>query len=280
MVLIDFWTYTCINCIRTLPHVTSWYSKYKDKGLVVLGIHTPEFEFEKNTKNVEQAIKQYGIEYPVAQDNNYATWTAFDNHYWPAKYLIDKNGKVRLTHFGEGKYEETEEAIKELLKETGQKVSEEVSTMPDETPKTRNSPETYLGSQRMEFYFPNGRVNSDSYRDLKTTLNIPVNSFTLGGDWEVTDEYSESVKNSVLEYNFSANKVFLVMRPHTEGKIKVLLDGKGLDNSNSGSDVRNSFVPITSDRLYNLIDLKGNTGKHLLRIEFTPGIQIFAFTFG
>ncbi len=282
VVLIDFWTYTCINCIRTLPHVTSWYEKYKDQGFVVLGVHTPEFEFEKKTENVEAAIKQYGINYPVPQDNDYATWNAFSNRYWPAKYLIDKDGIVRYVHFGEGKYEETEKAIRILLEEAGSKVKEDMSDLPDETPRVRNSPETYLGSSRMQYYFPNGRIGNGSYKDLTISSNIPVNSFTLGGDWVVMDEYSTSGSNAALEYRFLANKVFLVMRPKngSEGKVRVSLDGKPVDSSSSGKDVVNGFVPITSDRLYELIDLKGNRGEHLLRIEFSPGIEIFAFTFG
>jgi len=282
VVLIDFWTYTCINCIRTLPHVTSWYEKYKDSGFVVIGVHTPEFEFEKKTENVETAIKQYGISYPVPQDNNYSTWNAFNNRYWPAKYLIDKDGIVRYVHFGEGKYEETEKAIRLLLEEAGSAIKEDMSDLPDETPRVRNSPETYLGSLRMQYYFPNGRIDRGSYKNLKTTNNISVNSFTLGGDWTVMDEYSTSDSNAVLEYNFQADKVFLVMRPQNglEGKVRVLLDGKVVDSSNAGKDVINGFIPITSDRLYELINLKGNRGTHLLRLEFSPGIEIFAFTFG
>jgi len=277
VVLVDFWTYTCINCIRTLPHIVSWYEKYKDDGFVVLGIHTPEFEFEKNTNNVLQATKQYKITYPVAQDNDYATWEAYDNHYWPAKYLIDRDGSIRYYHFGEGEYEKTEEAIQLLLEEAGQKVTDEKSNMPDETPKIRNSPETYLGASRMEYYYPNGRINIGSYNNLKTSSGIPTNSFTLGGNWIVSEEYSESGSNAVLEYKFFASKVFLVMKPRstssgqarTEGKVKVILDGKEV-----------GFIPINSDKLYDLINLQGNPGEHLLRLEFSPGIQVFAFTFG
>lgn len=282
VVLMDFWTYTCINCIRTLPHVTSWYEKYKDKGLLVIGVHTPEFEFEKKTENVKAAIKQYGINYPVPQDNDYATWNAFNNRYWPAKYLIDKDGIVRYVHFGEGKYEETEKAIRLLLEETGTKIKEDMSGLPDETPRVRNSPETYLGSFRMAYYFPNDRIDNGEYKSLKASSGISTNSFTIGGDWTIMDEYSISGSNAVLEYKFLANKVFLVMRPKngSEGKIRVLLDGKVVNSSNSGKDVVNGFIPITSDRLYELIDLRGNRGEHLLRLEFSPGIEVFAFTFG
>ncbi len=283
VVLIDFWTYTCINCIRTLPHVTSWYEKYKDQGLVVIGVHTPEFEFEKKTENVVAAMKQYGINYPVAQDNDYATWNAFNNRYWPAKYLIDKDGIVRYVHFGEGKYEEAEKAIRLLLEEAGSKVGEDMSGLPDETPRVKNSPETYLGLSRMQYYFPNGRIEKGSYKNLKTANSIPVNFFTLGGDWIVMDEYSTSGKNAVLEYKFSANKAFLVMRAKDVGDIRtvrVFLDGKLVDATSSGSDPERGTITVNEDRLYNLIDLKGSRGEHLLRLEFSPGIEIFAFTFG
>jgi cytochrome c biogenesis protein CcdA/thiol-disulfide isomerase/thioredoxin len=282
VVLIDFWTYTCINCIRTLPHVTSWYEKYKDKGFIVIGVHTPEFEFEKDAKNVSQAMAQYKIRYPVPQDNNFSTWDAFNNRYWPAKYLIDSQGTVRYYHFGEGQYDETEEAIRLLLEESGAKLQEEKTEMADETPRMRLTPETYLGTGRMQYYFPNGGINKGTYKNLKKSSSLPLNTFTLEGDWTVSDEYSEAGSNAALEQKFYANKVFLVMstKGGRDGKVRILLDGKVVDNSNSGSDVTNGFVPINMDKLYNLIDLQGKNGEHLLRIEFSPGIQVFAFTFG
>lgn len=283
VVLVDFWTYTCINCIRTLPHVTAWYDKYNKDGFVTIGIHTPEFEFEKSTNNVEAAIKQFNIHYPVAQDNNYATWTAFQNQYWPAEYLIDKNGNVRRTHFGEGEYEEMEEAIRILLKEKGASLSAGLVEMPDDTPAQRISPETYIGSSRMEYYYPNGRVNNGSYTNLKLQPQIPVNSFDFGGSWIVSDEYSQTGNNASLEYKFYANKVFLVLKPANSnaGKVRVFLDGKVVSILNKGRDVNSDgYIPITEDRLYELINLQGKYGEHLLRLEFSNGIQVFAFTFG
>ena len=190
VVLVDFWTYTCINCIRTLPHVTAWYEKYKDQGFVVIGVHTPEFEFEKETANVEDALKTYKINYPVAQDNNYATWRAYSNRYWPAEYLIDAEGRVRRTHFGEGEYDETEKAIQALLKEAG--TSPETLTLeeiPDQTPKSAITPETYLGSARSQFN-PN----------LK-----------LEGTWKTFPEYIESREEAVINYNITASKVFIIL---------------------------------------------------------------------
>lgn len=285
VVLVDFWTYTCINCIRTLPHVTTWYENYKDKGFVVVGVHTPEFEFEKEQKNVEQAIKQYNIHYPVAQDNNYATWNAYKNQYWPAEYLIDQEGKIRRTHFGEGEYEETEKAIQALLEEKGSKISHKTSSMPDETPSYRISPETYLGSKRMQYLYPQGAIENGTYQS-SLQKDLPLNSFSFGGEWIVADEQASAGKNAVLEYNFLANKVFLVMHPPAnlgseQAKIKVYLDGKIVEEKVSGEDVKNGVLLIDSERLYNLVNLHEEKGGHILRLEFlTPGIQIYAFTFG
>jgi len=281
VVLIDFWTYTCINCIRTLPYITSWYEKYKDQGLVVIGVHTPEFEFEKDTENVKRAISQYGITYPVAQDNDFRTWDAYSNRYWPAKYLIDKDGKIRYFHFGEGKYEETEKAIQDLLKESGKTVAQELENIPDQTPKMRLSPETYLGSKRMEFYYPSGSL-SNGKSNFTLSQNPSPSTFSLGGQWEITDEYAKASQNSTLVYNFYADKVFLVLNPNSpNSRARIYLDGKLISENDSGEDVNNGIVTIDSDRLYNLIDLKNGPSEHNLKIEFiTPGIEAFAFTFG
>ena len=282
VVLIDFWTYTCINCIRTLPHLKNWHEKYKDQGLVIIGVHTPEFEFEKNPENVRKAISDFGIKYTVMQDNNYTTWTAYNNRYWPAKYLIDSKGKIRYTHFGEGEYEKTEKIIQDLLKESGVDLKADVTNMPDETPRIKTTPEAYLGSTRMAFFYPSGNIGNGK-KTFTLPQNIPTNYFSLGGEWTITDEYSLSGKNAVLELNFYGGKVFLVMRPDekiTNQKVKVILDGKLVNKLNSGVDVKNGIVTLDSDRLYDLIDLRGNPGEHLLRLEFDPGISIFAFTFG
>jgi cytochrome c biogenesis protein CcdA/thiol-disulfide isomerase/thioredoxin len=282
VVLIDFWTYTCINCIRTLPHVTSWYDKYKNEGFVVVGVHTPEFQFEHDTKNVLNAIKMFNIHYPVVQDNDYAIWNSYSNQYWPAEYLIDANGNVRRTHFGEGEYEEMEMAIQTLLKEKGAKIDSGLEKMLDQTPKMSLSPETYLGSDRMQFYYPNGNTGNVN-QEFKLSENIPQDSFSLGGQWDITAETAIAVKNAVLDCNFFADKVFLVLRPGVSknSKVKIFLDGKAVDSSNAGSDIQNGEIIIDSDRLYNLIDLKGNPGNHLLKLEFQDsGTEAFAFTFG
>lgn len=261
VVLVDFWTYSCINCIRTLPFVTGWYEKYKDQGFVVVGVHTPEFEFEKKTENVGKALKMFQINYPVAQDNSYSTWNNFNNRYWPAKYLIDKNGHLRYSHNGEGQYEETEKAIQSLLTETGKVISTETLSMPDQTPKIRLTPETYLGKNRMDIF---------------------SSVFKYVGNWNISNEYGESTAGASLELNFYANKVYLVITPHGPSDlITVYLDGKTLDTEFAGKDVHDGKIFLDSSRLYELIDLKGNPGKHVLRLDFgTKGTQVFAFTFG
>ncbi len=282
VVLVDFWTYTCINCIRTLPHVTTWYDKYKDQGFVVIGVHSPEFEFEKNTANVQNAIKQFGIHYPVVQDNNYSIWKSFANEYWPAEYLVDANGMVRRTHFGEGEYNEMEEAIQELLIESGKPATTTLANMPDQTPTVRTSPETYLGTDRAQFYYPGGSPDSGT-GDFTLSANLPLDTFSLGGQWSVGNTQIISGKNSILNYHFTANKVYLVLRPgvNTKAIIKVYLDGSLVDQIHSGSDVQQGIITVDKDRLYNLIDLRGQTGEHTLKLEFdTPGTEAFAFTFG
>ncbi len=292
VVLVDFWTYTCINCIRTLPHVTSWYDKYKDQGFVVIGVHTPEFEFEKDSNNVLNAIKQYNIHYPVPQDNVFATWNNYNNQYWPAEYLIDAKSIIRRTHFGEGEYDETERAIQALLKEAGKQVNSGLESMPDQTPKSQNSPETYLGSKRMLYLSQGGKADNGN-QTFKLDSQVSKNRFSFGGEWNITDEQAVSGKNAVISYNFSADKVFLVLRPGNNGscspgqvcknpgQVKVFLDGKVVDASNAGADVKDGVITVDTDRLYTLIDLKGKPGTHVLKLEFqTPGIEAFAFTFG
>jgi cytochrome c biogenesis protein CcdA/thiol-disulfide isomerase/thioredoxin len=283
VVLVDFWTYTCINCIRTLPHVTAWYDKYKDKGFVVIGVHTPEFQFEHEAGNVLDAIKMYNIHYPVAQDNDYSTWNNYNNEYWPAEYLIDANGVVRRTHFGEGEYDKMETAIQDLLRQAGQNVSARLAAVPDQTPEGEQSPETYLGAYRAEYYFPSGKLGMG--RREFTLANDPRrDSFSLGGEWNIRNQDAVAGNNAVLNYRFYADKVFLVLRPGSAGagaKVRVFVDGKPVDGMNAGSDVKDGVVTIDSARLYTLVDLHGKPGGHILRLEFeTPGIEAFAFTFG
>lgn len=243
VVLIDFWTYTCINCQRTLPYVEKWYEKYKDKGLVVIGVHTPEFEFEKDTDNLRKAINDFGLTYPIIQDNNYETWNAYNNHYWPAKYFINKDGIIVSSHFGEGDYDKSEKLIQQLLG-----INEEVNNPTYEV--SARTPETYLGLSRRSYNF-------NSY-------------VTLSGKWNQMEEYSNPQTGSKLELKFNAKNVYLVMRPKNKSsKVNIYLDG----------EFKNT-VNIDSDKLYDLIDLDVG-GNHTLTIEFLDNdTEVFAFTFG
>ncbi len=281
VVLVDFWTYTCINCIRTLPHVTAWYDKYKDKGFVVIGVHTPEFAFEKDTGNVENAIKQFGIHYPVGQDNNYTTWTNYSNEYWPAEYLIDAQGNVRRTHFGEGEYDQSEKAIQQLLKEAGQKVATNIENMPDQTPHEEISPETYFGASRMAYFFSNGTLPT-GIQTFTLPTSVPLNTFAFGGGWNILNEYAQAGASAVVKYQFTANNVYMVVGPGNQknGSVHVLLDSKEITSENAGEDIKGSTVSVDSQRLYHLVNLHGKAGEHTLQLEFGPGIQLFTFTFG
>lgn len=280
VVLVDFWTYTCINCIRTLPYLKSWHQKYKDKGLVIIGVHTPEFEFEKNPDNVEKAIKDFGIEYPVMQDNDYATWNAYNNRYWPAEYFIDKTGKIRRTHFGEGDYDESELFLQKLLEEKGESIDIPISN-PTYTIQAR-TPETYLGYKRLEYLSSPEKINVNQKAQFTAPAALPNNQFALSGFWTIGDEYAMPEKGSALIIDFEAKDVFLVMRPkeNQEGKIKVYLEENIVSEDSRGVDVVDGIVTVDTDRLYSLVKFT-NSSRHILRLEFLDNnLELYAFTFG
>ncbi len=279
VVLVDFWTYTCINCIRTLPYIKAWNEKYKDKGLVIVGVHTPEFAFERDIENVKKAVKDFGITYPVMQDNEYETWKAYDNRYWPAKYLIDKNGKLRDTHFGEGAYDETEAKIQMLLAETG--ISGLEAPKNPEYSLNSRTPELYLGYDRIAHFISPEKIVADKETRYTSPLIPYDNSFSYEGVWVVGGEYAMPKKGATLTLQFDAQEVFLVMRPTKDsGNVRVFLDNKLVTDANSGSDVDNSEIQIDSDRLYKIIKLP-SPGRHVLRLEFLDDtLELFAFTFG
>ncbi len=264
VVLIDFWTYTCINCVRTLPHVTAWYDKYKDNGLVVLGIHTPEFEFEKKTSNVEAAIKQFNIHYPVAQDNNYSTWNNFENQYWPAEYLIDKEGNIRRVHFGEGGYDEMEQAIRTLLGLEGV-----VSSSGDSESMPRSAtPEIYFGLSRLQYLSSPERADL-GVRSFTYPATVPSNTFALEGKWNLTDERAMSVGPAKIKLNFSASNVYMVAKSAAPVKLRIIVDGT-FDRE----------ITVSADNLYTLFESKEYKNR-LLEIEIEgAGLEAFTFTFG
>lgn len=275
VIVVDFWTYSCINCQRTLPYLKTWYEKYKNKGLVIIGVHSPEFEFEKNPENVKKAIADFGLKYPIVQDNNFSTWRAYDNQYWPAKYFIDKDGYIRYTHFGEGDYDESEKVIQELLQEAGASVSGEINNPIYQV--YAQTPETYLGYLRIDRFGSPEKVAQDSIFSY-TAPNVPQNYIAYEGEWAVMSEYANPQKGAKLYLNFEAKEVFLVMR--TKGgpaKVKVYLDDK---MQYSGEDNKEGIVTVDSDRLYKLINLP-IPGRHTLRLEFEDNnAELYAFTFG
>lgn len=279
VVLIDFWTYSCINCVRTLPYITDWDRKYRDQGLVIVGVHSPEFEFEKKLDNVKAAIAQHGIRYPVALDNKLSTWVNFNNLYWPAHYLIDREGKVVYTHFGEGEYDVTENNIRYLLGLKGGGVTiktEAPDIAPDQTP------ETYLGYGRAESFGGNERVARDAESVYRLPPSLAENAWALGGKWKVESEkIVAGEKGAALRLNFKARKVFLVLGT-SSGKpvhVSVRLNGETV-GPNAGKDVPGGVLTIERNTLYELIDQKTPKNGLLEIISDSPGLEAYAFTFG
>jgi len=280
VVLIDFWTYTCINCIRTLPYVTAWDRRYRDEGLTIVGVHTPEFPFEREAGNVADAIDQNGIEYPVAQDNEYGTWNAYGNQYWPAKYLIDTKGRVRYAHFGEGEYGETEAAIRELLAETGHDPGGRADVEVERAAAGTTTPESYLGSGRA-LRFANGSIAAGTQDFAAPTSELKPDELAYEGRWRIGFDAATALAGARLDLNFGARRVFLVLgsRGAEPRPLRVLLDGKPLPQRFAGTDVHGGVATISDQRLYRLVELP-NAERHLLTLEFAPGISGYAFTFG
>jgi cytochrome c biogenesis protein CcdA/thiol-disulfide isomerase/thioredoxin len=291
VVVIDFWTYSCINCLRSIPYVKAWAEKYKDHGLVVIGVHTPEFAFERNINNVRAAVSDLKIEYPVAIDNDYKIWRSFDNKYWPAHYFIDAKGRTRFHHFGEGDYDQSEQVIQGLLEEAGNGnvpqslvsvnasgVEAAASTYDDQ------SPETYIGYDRADnFVSPGGIVENE--RHVYASALLQLNDWSLSGDWTVTAENAilNGVDGSIM-YRFHARDLHLVLGPGADGKpirFRVTIDGKapGVDH---GTDTDADGHGVVDDqRLYQLVRQNGVISDRTFAIEFLDsGVHAYAFTFG
>ena len=281
--LVDFWTYTCINCIRTFPYLKAWYEKYENKGFEIVGVHTPEFAFEKSAKNVQGAINQNGLKYPVAQDNDFKTWDAFRNQYWPAHYLIDAKGQIRYIHYGEGDYLETEEAIRSLLRENGVRglggdTSESVQA--EKAASFKISPETYLGANRADGF--EGVTPSPANTNYGTKpIKLVPSTYRLGGEWKIGPQSATSGKNAFLDYRTVSQRTFLVLGSAGDKprKMEVLLDGKPISAADAGDDVKNGVATISNQRLYRLVDT-GKVETHTLTLRPAPGISGYAFTFG
>ena len=280
VVLVDFWTYTCINCIRTLPYIEAWYRKYHRDGFTVVGVHTPEFPFEREAPNVQRAVADFGLTYPVVQDNDAATWNAYHNQYWPADYLIDAKGRVRLVHFGEGSYTETEDAIRGLLAEAGHRGLGGHARAHVERPDAHATPESYLGAARAE-RFANGPILPGTQQfDPVPPSSLSPDQLAYGGQWRIDRESATAGAAASLELNFTAERVFLVLgSPGEPRRMRVLLDGKPIPNSAAGSDVHNGVATISNQRLYRLVDLP-HPESHVLTLEPEKGVAGYAFTFG
>ena len=281
VVLVDFWTYTCINCLRTLPYLKAWDERYRDRGLVVVGVHTPEFRFERDPGNVAAAIGQNELGYAVAQDNEFATWQAWGNQAWPSRYLVDARGQVRYAHVGEGDYEQTEAAIRSLLGEAGaQGLGEGVRVARGEVPGRRSTPETYLGAARAEGFVVPPRPGARRYPGAGSE-RLPVNGFALGGRWRVDAESAEALAGGRLDARVVAKSVYLVLssRGDRPRDVRVLLDGRPIRAREAGADVRAGVVSVRRQRLYRLVALPA-AGEHLLSLRLPAGVAGFAFTFG
>lgn len=279
VVLIDFWTYSCINCIRTLPYLKDWYAKYHDKGLVIVGVHTPEFEFEKDLNNVKDAVKRFGIKYPVAMDNNYGTWEAYSNSYWPAHYLVDQDGIIRQFHFGEGGYLETENGIRSLL---GMPLLKEPSVQIPMVTAVAETPETYLGYKRGHVYTSQNQIRRDTTATYHYTGSLGTDQVGLNGQWEVKDEYILSqADDATLTLNFMANRVYLVLGGESALPIKVELDGKPIAAANKTADMnQQGEIFVKEPRKYDIVDMKEAGGRHEVTLRIPKGIRAYAFTFG
>ena len=290
VVVIDFWTYSCINCIRSIPYVRAWHERYRDDGLVVIGVHAPEFAFERNAENVVQAVHDLGIRYPVALDNDFTAWKALKNNYWPAHYFFDAQGRQRYHHFGEGRYQESEMVIRQLLAEAGH--APKAGGMAAATTKgaeagasfaTLNSPETYLGFRRAQrFASPGGQLPNRP--KTYAAAPLPLNGWALEGQWVIGPQSARSTAaKGAISYRFHARDLHLVLGSTTglPVRFRVTIDGRA-PGSDAGVDVRaDGTGEVRGERLYQLVRQKGDVHDRTFRIEFLdPGVEAFAFTFG
>ncbi len=297
VILLDFWTYSCINCQRTIPHLKEWYAKYKDKGFTIVAVHTPEFDFEKDIANVKKAVVDAGIEYPVVLDSDYGTWSAYNNRFWPREFLIDIDGFVVHDHIGEGGYDETEATIQKLLKERAIALSDPVTitdavTSPSRDDIQASSPETYFGSARNET-LGNGVPGLAGTQTLLEPVTVKPNTLYLIGTWDFNPEYAATsatvgtaaVGADRINYRYQAKRVYLVAGSQKKAAdIEVMRDGKPIEERVKGKDIfyknGRSYVKVSGTTLYTVIEDQAE-GDHFLEfIVSDPGVQIFTFTFG
>jgi cytochrome c biogenesis protein CcdA/thiol-disulfide isomerase/thioredoxin len=292
VVLVDFWTYSCINCLRTLPYIKAWNEKYKDHGLVIIGVHTPEFPFEKDESNVRKAVKDLGVTYPVPMDNNYKIWRSFNNQYWPADYFIDATGRVRFHHFGEGGYDESEQWIRTLLEEANHhplpQASTNVAANGMEAPSDSGdvqSPETYVGYSRTENFASPGGLIPDDQETYTTPAVLKLNDWALGGRWEDQQQVATSLAaDGAISYRFHARDLHLVLGPGADNqpvRFRVTIDGHAPGADHGVDTDEQGYGVVTGNRLYQLIRQQGSIRDRTFRIDFlTPGVRAYSFTFG
>jgi cytochrome c biogenesis protein CcdA/thiol-disulfide isomerase/thioredoxin len=280
VVLVDFWTYTCINCIRTLPYLKAWDAAYRREGLTIVGVETPEFAFEKDAANVENAIDQFGLRYPVVQDNEMATWNAYENEYWPADYLIDARGQLRYAAFGEGDYGKTETAIRALLAEAGAQVGGRGHPRGVIVPSAQTTPETYLGLERAQGWVDAPKAGVHDY-GTPPSGTLALNDFALSGSWNIQGQPALALANAGIDVEFQAKNVYLVLSSPQEHPlpVQVLLDGRPVSPSDAGADVHSGTVTVRKQRLYSLVSLARDE-RHRLSLRLAPGVSGYAFTFG
>jgi thiol-disulfide isomerase/thioredoxin len=292
VVLVDFWTYTCINWLRTLPYVRAWAGRYAPQGLVVIGVHTPEFEFEHDAGNVRRAVQDMRVSYPVAIDNDYAVWGAFDNHYWPALYFVDARGHIRHHQFGEGEYEQSEMIIQQLLSETGSDGTDHELVSVEgggiEAPAdwaNLRSPENYVGYERTENFASPGGLVPGTPHDYAAPARLPLNYWALSGNWTVGRQPATlNTAGGQISCRFHARDLHLVMGPASRGTavpFRVLVDGQQ-PGDDHGTDVdHQGDGTVTEQRLHQLIRQRGPVTERTFEITFLdPGAQAYAFTFG
>ncbi len=278
VVLVDFWTYSCINCLRTLPYLKAWDERYRREGLTIVGVHSPEFPFEKDAGNVAEAIDRNGIDYPVVQDNDLATFTAYGTEFWPAEYFIDARGRVRFVHFGEGSYGEKEQVIRDLLREAGHAPRVSTSNVHGIAPSVGvTTPETYLGAARAERFV--NPMLSPGLRDFGTPDPPGDDEFAYRGTWRISLDRATAAGGS-LDLRFGARRVYMVLgSPGRVRQMRVLLDGRPIPASVAGADVHGGTVTVSSQRLYDLVDLP-RVERHTIRLIPEKGVTGYSWTFG
>lgn len=281
--LVDFWTYSCINCIRTQPYLRGWYDTYKDSDFQIIGMHAPEFAFEKVRSNVEQATKQANLKYPIALDNDFTTWNNYGVRFWPSAFLIDAEGKVRRVHYGEGEYKQTEQAIRMLLKENNKQVPDSMFIKNDSSvPVTeKQTPETYMGTKRAANYEGQTRLFAGQTEVFIAGPNLSKDKWTLGGKWEVSSENITAKSSSTLKFNVSAKEVYVVASSDAQQSITINLNGQPINQTNAaGQDVKNSQVNVKNARLYKIVKFPEFKEGNVLELAVPAGVSINVFTFG